>query len=101
MILTVLKRGQQWDSTARLFVVSSSAFERVATNFMKVVSDHLYEKRLQRVEEKWTMLRCRLESELFQSSECTRNPTDVTFHRRNGRTAHVSEVKFYSLENAN
>lgn len=50
MVLTVLKHVQQWDFTARMSGIKNSKLERVVTNFMKFIYDHLYAKFVQRLE---------------------------------------------------
>lgn len=62
---------------------------------MKVISDHLYRKCVQRVEKKCTLSQCRLDSELFQSFDFARYATDVTFHQSSRPTGDFSGGKAY------
>ena len=43
MSLTVLKRGQQWNFTARLFSVKCSTIERLITGFLRMILEYMYD----------------------------------------------------------
>lgn len=94
-MLIVLKHGQQWDSTARLFGIRCCTFERLVTNYMKLISAHLYTNFAQCVEEKWTMSRCRTDSITIKNFEYARYATDVTFQQSNRPSGNISEGKVF------
>ena len=95
MTHTVLKHGQQWNFTARLFSVKCSTFERLITGFLRMLSEYMYDICVARVEEKWTMAKCRLEDRAFSNSEYGRYAVDVNFQQSNRPSGSVSEGKRY------
>lgn len=101
MVLTVLQHVQQRDLTARLFGIKSSTLERVVTNSVKIISDHLYEKCVQRLEKKWPMSRCRLELELFPRFDFARYVTDFIFSQNSRPAENISEEKCTFPESTN
>ena len=95
MTLTVLKHGQQWNFTARLFSIKCSTFERLITGFLRMISETLFNLCVARVEEKWTMAKCRQEERAFSNFHYARYAVDVTFQQSNRPSGNISEGKRY------
>lgn len=95
MSLCVLKHGQQWELTARLFKISCSTLERQVTRFLHNISEYIYEKFVKRAEEHWTMRKIRTDARAFAHFDYARYATDVTFQQSNRPSGNMTEGKKY------
>ena len=95
MMMTVLKHGQQWDFTARLFKMKTCTFERIISGFINMLAPHLYETCVRKLEEKWTVAKLRSSNTTFQHFHMARYATDVTFQQSYRPSGSMAEGKKY------
>lgn len=95
MVLTVLKRCQNWKVTAVLFVLKKNNFKRLLKICMKTWKQFwpLIQKVRTASDKKLNMSRCGLKSKLFHKFYGARYFTNSTFQQGNRPFGNVSEFK--------
>ena len=91
--LTVCKTGTMWDFAAKIFNMKSTSFERLVTNFIRMVTPLAYATYVERAAEKLKMARVFSDQSKFRVYGMARYATDVTFHQSNRPRGNHEEAK--------
>lgn len=98
MLLTVLHNGETWAFSSQMFKIKAPTFEKLITNFLKVVSSHLYEGLVMSAAERCTMPRMMKDGSLFSNFKYHRYESDVTLQQSNSPSGNMQEGKIYFSE---
>ena len=84
-----------WDFAAKIFSMKSTSFERLVTNFIRMVTPFAYPTYVERAAEKFKMSRIFADQSQFRVYGMARYATDVTFQQSNRRPGNHEEAQGY------
>lgn len=95
MLLTILKHGETWEFLGQMFKVKAPNFEKPITNFLNIISPHLYDRLVVYAAKRWTISRMMKDGSVLSNFKFARYTTDVTFQQSNRPSGNMEEGKLY------